>query len=181
MLFSRASAIAFLTLSIGAVAIASPKPWLDQITSQNPNQPNNPPNQDVPKWIQRLNLTTEQAQRMETIRNKYRGQIIESGKALRQAQFELGQMLGNDASIDSLRQKHRQVENLKQKVGNLRFESLLEMREVLNPQQRRQVAESLQNRVRMRKNLDSFSPQMQQSQMRTGEQGSKGERLKFLF
>lgn len=53
MLFSRASAIAFLTLSISAVAIANPKPWFSQPTSQNPNLPNNPPNQDVPKWIQR--------------------------------------------------------------------------------------------------------------------------------
>lgn len=176
MLFSRASAIAFLTLSIGAVAIASPKPWLSQITSQNSNQPNHSPNQDVPKWIQRLNITTEQTQRMQTIRNKYRGQISESGKALRQAQLELGQMLGSDANIDTLRQKHRQVENLKQKVGNLRFESLLEMREVLTPEQRRQVADSLQNRVRMRKTLDSLSPQMQQPQIRAGEQGSKGAR-----
>ncbi|MFB2897629.1 Spy/CpxP family protein refolding chaperone [Aerosakkonemataceae cyanobacterium BLCC-F50] len=160
MLFSRASAIAFLTLSISAVAIANPKPWFSQPTSQNPNLPNNHPNQDVPKWIQRLNLTTEQAQQMQTISNKYRGQIVESAKALRQAQFELGQMLGSDASIDSLRQKHRQVETLKQKVGTLRFESLLEMREVLNPEQRRQVAQNLQNRIKMQKKHDSRFPEM---------------------
>lgn len=164
MLFSRASAIAFLTLSISAVAIANPRPWLNQTTSQNPNLPNNPPNQDVPKWIQRLNLTTEQAQRMQTISNKYRGQIVESAKTLRQAQFELGQMLGSDASIDSLRQKHRQVETLKQKVGSLRFESLLEMREVLNPEQRRQVAQNLQNRIKTRKNHDFLFQQSQPPQ-----------------
>ncbi|MGA9378191.1 MAG: Spy/CpxP family protein refolding chaperone [Phormidium sp.] len=164
MLFSRASAIAFLTLSISAVAIANPKPWLSQTTSQNPNLPNNPPNQDVPKWIQRVNLTAEQTQRMQTISNKYKGQILASAKSLRQAQFELGQMLGSDASIDSLRQKHRQVEALKQKLGNLRFESLLEMREVLTPQQRRQVAQNLQNRVRMRQNRDSRFPQTQPPQ-----------------
>jgi len=160
MLFSRASVIAFLTLSIGAVALANPKPWLSQTISQNPNLPNNPPNQNVPGWIQRLNLTTEQTQRMQTISNKYRGQIFELAKTLRQAEFELGQMLGSDVSIDALRQKHRQVETLKQKVGNLRFESLLEMREVLTPEQRRQVAQNLQNRVRMRQNGDSRFPQM---------------------
>ncbi|MFB2878274.1 Spy/CpxP family protein refolding chaperone [Floridanema aerugineum] len=164
MLFSRASAIAFLTLLISAVAIANPKPWFSQPTSQNPNLPNNPPNQDVPKWIQRLNLTTEQAQRMQTISNKYRGQIVESAKSLRQAQFELGQMLGSDASIDSLRQKHRQIETLKQKVGSLRFESLLEMREVLNPEQRRQVAQNLQNRIKTRKNHDSLFQKSQPPQ-----------------
>ncbi|MFB2837895.1 Spy/CpxP family protein refolding chaperone [Floridanema evergladense] len=161
MLFSRVSAIAFLTLSISAVAIAHPKPWLSQTNSPNPNLPNNSSNQDVPKWIQKLNLTAEQAQRMQTISDKYKNQIVESTKALRQAQFELGQMLGSDATIDSLRQKHRQVEALKQKVGNLRFESILEMREVLNPEQRRQVAQNLQNRIKMRKNRNYGFPEMQ--------------------
>lgn len=155
MLFSRASVITFLTLSISAVAIGSPKPWLSQTPSPNPNPPNKRSNQDVPKWIQKVNLSTEQTQRMQIISDKYGGEIVASAKALRQAQLELGQMLGSDASLDSLRQKHRQVEALKQKVGNLRFESLLEMREVLKPEQRRQVAQNLQNKIKMRKNRDS--------------------------
>ncbi|MFB2934412.1 Spy/CpxP family protein refolding chaperone [Aerosakkonemataceae cyanobacterium BLCC-F154] len=164
MLLSRASVITFLTLSISAVAIASPKPWLSQTTSQNSNVDNNRSNQDVPKWIQRVNLTASQTQRMQTISNKYRGEISASSKALRQAQFELGQMLGGDANIDSLRQKHRQVEALKQKVGSLRFESLLEMREVLTTEQRRQVAQNLQNRVKRRKYRDSHFSEMQPPQ-----------------
>lgn len=164
MLFSRSSVITFLTLSISAVAIASPRPWLSQTTSPNPNERSNRTNQDVPKWIQKVNLTPEQTQRMQTISNKYRNDISASAKALRQAQFELGQMLGSDASLDSLRQKHRQVETLKQKVGQLRFESLLEMREVLSPEQRRQVAQNIQNRIKMRKERDSRLLQMQPPQ-----------------
>lgn len=164
MIFSRASVLTFLTLSISAVAIASPRPWLSQTTSPNPNERSSRSNQDVPKWIQKVNLTPEQAQRMQIISNKYRGEIFSSAKALRQAQFELGQMLGSDTSLDSLRQKHRQVEILKQKLGNLRFESLLEMREVLSPEQRRQVAQNLQNRIKMRKERDSRFLQMQPPQ-----------------
>lgn len=164
MLLSRASVITFLTLSISAVAIASPRPWFSQTTSHNSEGRNNRYNQDVPKWIQRVNLTATQTQRMQTISNKYRGQISGSAKALRQAQLELGQMLGSDASLDSLRQKHRQVETLKQKVGNLRFESLLEMREVLTPEQRRQVAQNLQNRIKMRKNREARFRQIQPQQ-----------------
>ena len=164
MLLSRASVITFLTLSISAVAIASPKSWLSQNIAQNPNVPNNHSDQDVPKWIQKVNLTTEQTQRMQTISKKYRGEISASATALRQAQFELGQMLGSDVNIDTLRQKHRQVEALKQKVGNLRFESLLEMREVLTSEQRRQVAQNLQNRLRMRQNRDSRFRQTQPPQ-----------------
>jgi Spy/CpxP family protein refolding chaperone len=152
MLLSRASAIAFLTLSISAVAIATPKPWFSQPLAQNPNPPANRSNEEVPKWIQKVNLTPAQSQRMQAISNNYRGKISESTTALRQAQLELGQMLAGDASVDSLRQKHQQVETLKQRVANLRFESLLEMREVLTPEQRRQVAENLQNRIRMRNN-----------------------------
>lgn len=164
MLLSRASVITFLTLSISAVAIASPKSWISQTTSQNTNVPNNRLNQDVPKWIQKVNLTAEQTQRMQTISNKYKGQIFASTQVLHKAQLELSQMLASDASLDSLRQKHRQVEALKQKVGNLRFESLLEMREVLTPEQRRQVGQNLQNRIRMRSNRSSRFNQMQSPQ-----------------
>jgi len=148
MRLSRASTITFLALFIGsALVIASPKSWLDHTVAQNTDIPAPPPKQGVPRWIQQLNLTPTQTQRMQTISNKYKNQISQSGNALRQAQTELGQMMAGAATSEILRQKHRQVESLRQQVGNLRFESLLEMREVLTSEQRRQIVQNMQNRM----------------------------------
>ena len=145
MLLNRASAMAALTLSLGgAVTFIDSNSWLSQSVAQNIDTPNNP-NQRMPRWIGQLNLTPQQAQRMQNIQNQYKGRMEQSVRAMRQAQIELRDLMASDAASNVIRQKHRQVENLRQEVSNLRFESLLEMREVLTPAQRRQFAQNMEN------------------------------------
>jgi Spy/CpxP family protein refolding chaperone len=54
--------------------------------------------------------------------------------------------MASTASQNQIREKYRQVETLKQQVADIKFESMLAMREVLTPEQRRQFAERKQNR-----------------------------------
>lgn len=52
----------------------------------------------------------------------------------------------SNTSAEELRNQHEQVQELHQEMGNLRFESMLEMREVLTAEQREQFAELMQER-----------------------------------
>ena len=54
-------------------------------------------------------------------------------------------MQGN-ASEDQLRSKHQEIANLRQQMGNIRFESMLEMRKILTAEQRQKLAQFLQQR-----------------------------------
>ena len=66
-------------------------------------------------------------------------------ESLRQAHQELQTMLAGNASQDQIRAKHRQLQTLMQQLDDLRFESMLAMREVLTPEQRRIMAQRMQN------------------------------------
>jgi Spy/CpxP family protein refolding chaperone len=54
-------------------------------------------------------------------------------------------MAGN-ASADEIRAKHRQVQELRQQMEEVSFESMLAMREVLTPEQRSQFARLIEQR-----------------------------------
>lgn len=145
MLLRRASVLAVLMLSLGsAAALVSPNSLLPQATAQDSEQRS--PKRGKAQMLQELNLSPEQTQRIEAIQNQYRGQITQRKQAARQAQQELRDLLAGTASADQIRQKYRQVEALKQEVAQVRFDSMLAMREVLTPEQRRQFAERTQNR-----------------------------------
>jgi Spy/CpxP family protein refolding chaperone len=50
-------------------------------------------------------------------------------------------MIGGEASESEIRNAHQQVMNKRQELGNLRFDSLLEIRSILTPEQRSQWAD----------------------------------------
>jgi len=152
MLLRRASVLAVLTLSLGsAVAFTQPN-WFPQATAQNTEeQPEKRrlergPGRDKARLIQELNLTPEQTQRLQAIQNQYQDQISQRRQAVRQARQELVELMAGTASENQVREKHRQVEALQQQAEAVKFDSLLAMREVLTPEQRRQFAERMQRR-----------------------------------
>ena len=94
--------------------------------------------------IDELNLSNAQKQKIKQIHQQYQGQISQSQESLRSAQQRLSQMMvGTDSSI-AIRRQHQKVVQLRQALDNLRFESMLAMREVLTPEQRRQFAQLMQ-------------------------------------
>jgi len=105
---------------------------------------------DGDKIIERLNLSPQQKQRIQAIRQNYQNRLEQSKQSLRQIRQELGQMMSGDASENVIRQKFQQLQQRQQEVNQLRFDSMLEMREVLEPSQRQELAEILRGRRRRR-------------------------------
>ncbi|HLO49426.1 MAG TPA: Spy/CpxP family protein refolding chaperone [Kamptonema sp.] len=144
MLLRRFSALGLLILSLGSTAaIAAPK--LPQIIAQAPPEPG-PPMRDGGQLFEKLNLTADQKQKIQTIRNQYQGQITQRREAMRQSQQELMSLMSGTASESQIREKHRQVLAQGQQMAEMQFEVMLAMRQVLTPEQRRQLAQMMQER-----------------------------------
>ncbi|MFP4300259.1 MAG: Spy/CpxP family protein refolding chaperone [Spirulinaceae cyanobacterium] len=98
------------------------------------------------RFLQQLNLTSEQQQQIQSIRDKYKGQMDEQRDSMQAARQQLGALMASDASVEQLRAQHNEVMRLQQNMANLRFESMLETRQVLTPTQRQELSQMTQER-----------------------------------
>ncbi|OLP17670.1 hypothetical protein BST81_15230 [Leptolyngbya sp. 'hensonii'] len=96
--------------------------------------------------LKELNLSQSQIQRMQAIRNQYKSQIAQKREVLQQAQRELRGLMAGTASKGQVLDKFRQVESLRQQLTEIQFNSMLDIRDILTPEQRRKFAEIMQNR-----------------------------------
>lgn len=145
MLLRRVSLISILFVvlgGVGTVAFAEQTPEIFQLAQQSPR--NRPDNGD--RLMRELNLSQEQMQQIQAIRQKYQGQMQQQRQSLRQAQQELQQLMAADTPINQIRDKHRQVQQLRTSMAELQFENTLEMREVLTMEQRRLLNQRMQQR-----------------------------------
>lgn len=131
-----------LSFSFGGVVTGVPAPQFPSLWTQQSQTGESGGGQ----LFQQLNLTPEQAQTLQAIQQEYQGQISQKRNLLRQAQQELETLMAGDATEAELRAKHQQVKTLMQQMGDLQFESLLKMREVLTLQQRRLIIELMEER-----------------------------------
>jgi Spy/CpxP family protein refolding chaperone len=65
---------------------------------------------------------------------------------VRQASQELRDLMAGTASADQIRTKHQQLQQLRQQLEEVTFESTLASREVLTPDQRKQLAQLMEQR-----------------------------------
>ncbi|ACB51770.1 unknown [Crocosphaera subtropica ATCC 51142] len=146
--------VTVLTLGIGgtmALANSANEPPSSVLLSETKilaqQEGNKPRRRDRSEQFQQLlNLSDQQMQQLSAIRQKYRPQMQQlKGKMQAEGQ-ELSQMMQGNTSENDLRDKHQEIVNLRQEMGNLRFESMLEMRKVLTTEQRQQFAQFLQQR-----------------------------------
>jgi Spy/CpxP family protein refolding chaperone len=96
--------------------------------------------------LDQLNLTDTQKRQIAAIRQKYQGQMNQLRENLRSDRQELETLMAGNATDEKIRSKHQEVERNRQKLSDLRFKSLLEMRQVLNPDQRSKFARLMQER-----------------------------------
>lgn len=162
MSLRRVSALAVLMLSLGgAMALVNPNFLGSQAIAQNTeDQREGRPDRGKARLIQELNLTPDQTQRLQAIQDQSQVQISQRKQAARQARQELVDLMAGTAPESQVREKYRQVEALKQQAEDARFDSLLAMREVLTPEQRRQFAERMQDR---RENYENRGKRGEQS------------------
>lgn len=98
------------------------------------------------KLVEQLNLTDSQRQKIATIRQKYKQPLGQLRQNFYSAQRDLAQMMAGVESVSTIRSKHDEVTQLQQKMGDLSLASMLEIREVLNLEQRQQLARMMQSR-----------------------------------
>ena len=162
MLIRRISAIAVLMFTLGttAAAIAVPSPVQTETIAQN-EKPNRPAGREG-GLFDKLNLSADQKQKMQTVRDRYKEQVSQRMQAVRQARQELETMMSSPtANVSQIREKHRQIMGLRQQLEEVQFESTLAMREVLTPEQRTQLSQLMQQRRQTAKNRTQNSPKPQ--------------------
>jgi periplasmic protein CpxP/Spy len=161
MSIRRISALAILMFTLGstAAAIAVPNPLEPETIAQNQR-----PNRSGGKqggMFEKLNLSAEQKQKIQAVRDRYKDQISQRMQAVRQGRQELQTMMSGTANTSQIREKHRQIMGLRQQLEEVQFESTLSMREVLTPEQRSQLAQLMQQRRETAKNRMQNSPKSQ--------------------
>jgi Spy/CpxP family protein refolding chaperone len=134
------------------------EPKLDTVDSELfAKNPERPDNADMPsgRMLKQLNLSPEQLQKLKAIRDRDQVRMRELVEQSRQAGKELRDLLAGTESNDVIRTKHNQVLNLQQELRKQHFERMLAMREILTPQQRKQLSEVMQKnrQMRMRENM----------------------------
>jgi protein CpxP len=144
MFLRRVSLVAMTIIALGgASALAqvggSPSP---QHLAQTPTNVT-PQRRSPVGWLETLNLTSDQVQKIKTIRNQSQADIKPKREAVRQAQVELRNLLAGNAPQGQVKGKYKQLEILKQQLANVQFENTLAIREVLNPEQRQKFAEHI--------------------------------------
>ena len=127
------------------------------------------PGDGAPPWLGELNLSAEQMQRIKAIHEQYKPQVQANRQAAQAVHEELRNLMRSNASTTELRQKHEQMQSLHQQGGDLRFESMLAIREVLTPEQRQQAGALMEQRH------DRMKDRMQQNREERRER--RGDRF----
>lgn len=95
---------------------------------------------DDNRFWSKLNLSAEQKNQMQTIRKKYQPETSSLRDQIETEREKLDKMMQSNESDSNLRAQHGKIVNLDEKMHNLRFESMLEMRKVLTTEQRQQFS-----------------------------------------
>ncbi|MEB3281794.1 MAG: Spy/CpxP family protein refolding chaperone [Lyngbya sp.] len=99
------------------------------------------PGDRMGRMFEQLNLSAEQQQQIDSIKEQRKASSEGLREQMRAAMEEMRSLQASNASADQLRQQHQKIQQLHQQMGNERFEIMLEIREVLTPEQRAQLAE----------------------------------------
>ncbi|MGB3533033.1 MAG: Spy/CpxP family protein refolding chaperone [Microcoleaceae cyanobacterium] len=93
-----------------------------------------------------LNVTSEQKQEIQQIRDQHRVTLEQRQQQLKQVQQELNQLIASEAAKDQIRLKHEQLLQMTQDMKELNFDVMMQLRDILTPEQRARFAEIMQNR-----------------------------------
>lgn len=146
MLLRRLSALAILTIALcgAGAAYAAVPDSPNAIVAQRQGREGR--GRRGGGELERLNLSSEQRQDIEDIRNQYQEETQGLRQEMREAKQQLQQLMSSNASDGDLRSQHDRVTDLHQEMAQTRFEQMLEIRSVLTPEQREQWAGQMQER-----------------------------------
>lgn len=99
------------------------------------------PGNRMGRMFEQLNLSAEQQQRIENIKEQRKASSEGMRQQMRAAMEQMRALQASNASPEQLRQQHQQIQQMRQQMGNQHFETMLEIRQVLTPEQQAQLAE----------------------------------------
>jgi Spy/CpxP family protein refolding chaperone len=144
--WSFVCAAVVLAASLPKLAVASPVEGRTVEVSQATNL--READQDDPPvgLFDELNVTPEQKQEIQEIRDQHRVTLEQRQQQLQQVQQELNQLIASEAPKEQIRQKHEQLLQMTQDMRELNFDVMMQLRDILTPEQRARFAEIMQNR-----------------------------------
>lgn len=92
------------------------------------------------QWMEKLNLSADQKEKIDQIRNEHHEAIKASAEQLRAEHGKMRDMMQDDATDAQLREQHDKVRALRTLVGDAWFESFLKIRAILTPGQRKRMS-----------------------------------------
>ncbi|MEM9542529.1 MAG: Spy/CpxP family protein refolding chaperone [Cyanobacteria bacterium P01_E01_bin.42] len=96
--------------------------------------------------VEILDLTEDQQEQIQAIRQNYRSQIQQNRQTVQTIRQEISELFATNASIEELRDKQRELNQVQMEINTLNFESMLEVRELLTLEQREKFSELLEQR-----------------------------------
>jgi len=88
------------------------------------------------RMTRELNLTPEQVSRFQEVRQQDASRIDPLEMQVRQIREELRTLLASSTSTEAqIRQKHQEMQQLQQQIGNFRLDGQLAIRQILTPEQ----------------------------------------------
>lgn len=100
----------------------------------------------ISKLTEQLDLSPEQSEQIEAIREQSQTDSQALVDRLQTNRQEMQSLLTSDADPEQLRANHQDGQNLRQQLSDIRLETMLEIREVLTPEQRTEMAELMAQR-----------------------------------
>lgn len=98
------------------------------------------------KLLQQIDLSSEQSQQIEAIQEQFRSENEPLWQEMQANKQQMGNLLSSDASNEELRQQYQQLQSLRQQLSDNRFENMLQVRDVLTPEQRSELAQIMEQR-----------------------------------
>ena len=140
------AAAAILVPMGGALALTDTQFNPPERVAQRSSQPNdNRRGFQDGRWMEALDLSPEQSEQIQAIREQSRQTMEPLREQMQQAREQLRSLMAsNTATDDDLRAAHEEVQNLHQRLGSQRFETTLKIRQVLTTEQRTQMAELME-------------------------------------
>ncbi|HEY9703360.1 MAG TPA: Spy/CpxP family protein refolding chaperone, partial [Allocoleopsis sp.] len=97
--------------------------------------------------MKELGLTPDQMQKIQAINTKYKPDMVAKGKVLKTAMEEMRTLMKNSsATKEQLKTQQRKVQAAHNDMMNLKFDSMLEVREILTPEQRTKFTQMMQDK-----------------------------------
>lgn len=100
--------------------------------------------------LRKLNLSNSQKQEIQAIRNRYSPQISSLRTEMKEARQTMRSLAESNASRSQLESQYAVNSSLRNQFADLKFQQMLDIREVLTVAQRREMADFIEEKMQER-------------------------------